>query len=104
MKEVIVFLLFLSVIGYGFYIAYKKKSEKLLYVFLLMLFTRLSYFPFYLPLWVIAALWCFLGFGALFYKWNVKKLDDSLIVFSLMFLAFGIISILLGLGQISSFK
>jgi len=102
MKDLLIFFLFLAVIGYGFYKAYRKKSEKLFYVFLLMLFTRLSYFPLYLPLGFILALWCFLGCGALFYKWKVKKLDETLIVFSLMFLVLGIISALLSFSQINT--
>lgn len=38
----------------------------------------------------------------LFYKWKVKKVDESLIVFSLMFLTFGIIFAVKGLAEVNA--
>lgn len=102
MSDSYIFYLLIPALFYGFYKAYRKKNEKLFYGLLLILFTALSRFPLYLPVEFSMALWAFLGCGALFYKWKVKRSDESLIVFSLMFLALGIVSLLNGLKLINA--
>lgn len=91
MKDQVMFYLLILALAIGVYQAIRKKSERLFYALLLISFIQLTGFPLYLPVEVSLALWSFLGFIALFYKWKVKNIDRNLIVFSLMFLGFGIV-------------
>ncbi len=103
MSDQYIFYLMIPALVYGFYKAYRKKNEKLFYGLLLILFIRLSQFPLYLPVEFSMALWAFLGCGVLFYKGKVKKIDGSLIIFSLMFFALGLILLLNALKKINAF-
>ncbi len=88
------FLIFLAVIGYGFYRWRKTKSETILYAVVLAALLETIRYPLYLPLEFALAMWAFFGFAVLFYKILKKRAEKTLYIFSIMFLGFGLIFLL----------
>jgi hypothetical protein len=83
------FIFYISMMIWGFWIAYKKRKEKAFYGGCLGLFIQFASYPFKIPIEFCLIACSLLGAIVLFYKWKVKKLDDSLIFFSVLFLFFG---------------
>lgn len=83
------FILYNTVMIWGFFKACKMRNEKACYGICMAVAMQLIDPPLKIPLEFILIGLSLLGAIVLFYKWKVKKIDDSLIFFSALFLIFG---------------
>ena len=96
------FLIFLAVIGYGFYRWRKTKSETLLYAVILCILWEAFKHPFYLPLTFGLAILTFSWVGVLFYKLFYKKVARRLYIFSILLLFVGLMLFQQGIKSMGS--
>lgn len=89
--DVVILILILVVLVFGFYKWYRKRDDRLLYALIFLGTLELPRRLLGWPIEISFAMWAFLGFFVLTYKVLYKKLDKSLIAFALVFLVFAIV-------------
>ena len=82
-------MLYATVMVWGIFEGIRKKKEKACYAACMGFLFYLTNPPVKIPIDFSFMGCSLLGASVLFYKWKVKKIDDSLIFFSVLFLLFG---------------